>query len=306
MYKCFGCGKGGNSPIWFLVEKEQLKFPQAVEKLATDFNIPLEYEKETQENALKREQKDLHRDLLFFASNAYQLALTNENPAHPASAYVKSRFTPDDIIKWRIGWTTESWQFMTNVMRERGMVNDATDAGLLSFKQGAHSDFLKTRIVFPITDDNGRVIALSGRVLDDSKPKYINFAETPLFEKSKVLYGFNYARKAISTRKMAWLTEGYTDVIAMHRNGIENTVATLGTSLSDHQCLQLKRLCSKITLLRDSDKAGTNAMFKENGDLEKLLHHGFEVSVCLLPDKHDPDSFLKTLETETPNETKSP
>lgn len=290
-FKCFGCGAGGDG-ISFIKQVEHTDFMGAVELLARKFNVPTEYTRTYDAEAYKAKRAELKtlRDHLQAAQQHFALSLQ----AHPeAQQYLHGRGYDDDIIaKWQLGFAPNEWRILTERYRNTGHLPQAVSLGLVREDDDKMYDAYRNRITFPIVDEHGELLSFGGRALvkDDKTPKYLNGPQSPLYNKSAVLYGLYQAIPGIKRTGYAILTEGYTDVISMHHAGADNTIASCGTALTDEHCILLKRYTQHICIIRDADEAGLRATGK---DLELLLKHGFKVEVASLPDGQDPDDYAK-------------
>ncbi|MGB1300371.1 MAG: DNA primase, partial [Pseudoalteromonas tetraodonis] len=300
IYKCFSSGTGGNNPVKFIMQKENLPFPEAVKVVGEICNIPIEYdENETPEAAKRRteaiEQKTELGKIMEVAVMLFHRKLLETPKDHVAGVEVffKRQLTEDEADLWKIGYAPGG-RFLREVMAEKGMVKPGQELSLL----GEKGDKFQERIVFPIQDEFGNYVGVAGRDIkneldQDGKakwPKFLNPSETKLYDKSRVLYGLNFAKHQMAKTGTAYLTEGYNDVIAMHRAGITNTVASCGTALADGQIKLLKRFAKNVVLLYDGDKAGVAAIVRA---LPLLLQQGLQVQVCILPEGEDPDSYIR-------------
>lgn len=304
IYKCFGCGKGGNRPINFVMEVANLPFVQACEELANKTGTTIEYERyDSDEYKAKAEQKADYYKINEAAAIRYAKQLPDINPTHPANKMLFDRWatiaTHEQIIelvtKWQIGYAPDSWDFMTKSVNEKALTESALTLGLIHHKNGKHFDTYRHRLMFPIHNNNGQIVGFGGRDLPPmpgkeatKTAKYINSSDSEIYNKSQTLYGLYHAKKAIQDQGFVYLTEGYTDVISFHLAGLSNTVATCGTALTAEQATILKRYTSCVVLAYDGDKAGKAAIFKA---MDVLIPLGFDVHVLALPEGQDPDSF---------------
>lgn len=297
IYKCFGCGAGGGS-VKFVMELERKNFPEAIEFLAEMFNIPIEKTNEKVDEAVVEIREGIMK-VNAFALKKYtgqtDFILSTPDgqaPAHGHLNYIKERFTKEDIAQWQIGYAPDDAKFLTTPVINAGLFEFGKECGLIGEKDGQGYDKLRNRVIFPIQNRNGECIGFGARVIDDTEKKYakyLNSSDSVVYNKSRVLYGLNFAAKKIAAEKNAYLVEGYTDVIAMHRQGYENTVASCGTALTGEHCLMIKKYCNSVTVLRDADAAGLKAAVR---DVELLVAHNFKVEVVLLPEGEDPDSYF--------------
>lgn len=297
LYKCFGCGEGGNSPVQFLMDHKGLSYPEALEEVARIGGITVEYERNRAEYS--EQQKQIHdrkkqaTELMQQVIRVYQ---PDELELYDTIDCFGKQYKPQTIAIWGIGYAPDG-----NIIKNLAKANDLDvqllcDIGILkSSDRGGHYDFYRDRLLFPIHDHRGRVVAIGGRKsnldTDPKNPKYINSPETLIYNKSETLYGLHINKRGIHKAQQAILVEGYTDVITMHEYGFDNAVASCGTALTTEQVKLLKRYTDQVLVLRDGDQAGHDAAVK---DVETLILAGIHhVKVCLMKDKEDPDSFLR-------------
>ena len=291
IWKDFGSGKGGTSIIDFIQEYKGVDFLEAVKIACETLNVPIEYEKETDEQKEKRTQKQSLTQILKKTAEIYRQNFVSLPPESEAKKYMLSRNFTDEIVdNFGIGYALAG---LYEAFKEQAIVSDGEALGLLrKNNQGNYYDFFKGRIIFPICDKYGHCVGFGGRILtnDKKQPKYINSAESDLFDKSNLLYGFHLARNTIANTGEVYLVEGYTDVMRMHQIGFTNTIATLGTALTPQHLAQLKKLCRKVIIFRDSDSAGRSAAER---DLQLILQAGLFAELVVFPseDKEDPDSI---------------
>lgn len=291
IWKDFGSGKGGTSIIDFIQAYKGVDFLEAVKLACETLNIPIEYEKETDEQKEKRTQKQSLTQILKKTAEIYRQNFVSLPPESEAKKYMLSRNFTDEILdNFGIGYALAG---LYEAFKEQAIVSDGEALGLLrKNNQGNYYDFFKGRIIFPICDKYGHCVGFGGRILtnDKKQPKYINSAESDLFDKSNLLYGFHLARNTIANTGEVYLVEGYTDVMRMHQIGFANTIATLGTALTPQHLAQLKKLCRKVIIFRDSDSAGQTAAER---DLQLILQAGLFAELVVFPseDKEDPDSI---------------
>lgn len=302
IYKCFGCGKGGNS-VNFVMEHEHLSYPEALRWLAKKYNIEIVEEKKTDE----QQERDNERESLFLVSGFAQkhytknLHETEEGRAIGLSYFRERGFRPDIIEKFQLGYSPDQWRDLTDAAVGAGYkLEYLVKAGLTiqnEENKDKYFDRFKGRVIFPIHNTSGRVIGFGGRTLltDKKVAKYINSPETEIYHKSNVLYGLYFAKKQIIQDDVCYLVEGYTDVTSMHQAGIENVVASSGTSLTVEQIRLIRRYTSNITILYDGDPAGIKASFR---GIDLILEEGMNVRVLLFPDNDDPDSYSKKVSNE--------
>ena len=258
IFHCFGCGEGGNV-IHFLMKIENISFVEAVEKLAENAGVMLP--KPSRHDSEEYAQKARQREVLCEMNNeAAQFFYTNLKSGKNAVEYLKKRqLDGSDAKRFFLGFAKDSWDALFNHLKEKGFKeSDILDAGLIkSSENGKYYDAFRNRVMFPIFDTKNRVIGFGGRVLDDSKPKYLNSPDSPVFNKSKNLYFLNVARKSRSDYVI--LVEGYMDVISLAKNGYLNTVATLGTALTSQQAKLIAGDFKEVVICYDSDEAGRKA-----------------------------------------------
>lgn len=291
IWKDFGSGKGGTSIIDFIQAYKGVDFLEAVKIACETLNIPIEYEKETDEQKEKRTQKQSLTQILKKTAEIYRQNFVSLPPESEAKKYMLSRNFSDEILdNFGIGYALAG---LYEAFKEQAIVSDGEALGLLrKNSQGNYYDFFKGRIIFPICDKYGHCVGFGGRILtnDKKQPKYINSPESAIFNKSELLYGFHLARNTIANTGEVYLVEGYTDVMRMHQIGFTNTIATLGTALTPQHLSQLKKLCRKVIIFRDSDSAGQTAAER---DLQLILQAGLfaELVVIQSESKEDPDSI---------------
>ena len=294
IYHCFGCGAGGNI-FKFIMEMEDLSFLDAIKILAAKCGVTLPAFKPGQTNA-KSNERDVLLNINQKAQSYFILSLMSKG-GEQAREYLNSRGLNDKklLADYSIGWATSGWTDTLHQLQnqEKFSKNDLSRAGLIKQKEGAGKnnfyDRFRGRIIFPLQDIHGNLIAFAGRVIGESEPKYLNSPETPLYIKGRHLFGFNRAKEAIRKQNKALIVEGYFDQMRAHQNGIRNTVATCGTALTLEQASLLKNHTKRATLIFDSDSAGQAATKK---GFEVLLKQGMSVDVLSLPSGHDPDSFI--------------
>lgn len=294
IYKCFGCGVGGD-PVKFLMELEQLSFPDAIRWIAAKYNIKLE---ETEVSAEVRQEIQARDSLLItndFARAFFEDQLYNTDEGKSIGlSYFRSRgFRREVMEQFGLGYAPASRDALRTAALAAGFkAEQLDDLGLVRNDR----DFFRDRVMFTIHNLAGKPIAFAGRILkkDVKAPKYINSPETEIYHKSSVLYGMYQARQAVRKEDRIYMVEGYTDVISLHQNGIRNVVATSGTSLTEGQAALVKRFTENVTLLYDGDKAGVKAALR---GLDVLLTNDLNVRVVVLPDGHDPDSYMQAVGT---------
>ena len=288
IYKCFGCGESGNV-ITFVMKNKNMNFVDAVKYLADRANILLEDENRVNPTAKKKE-------LLYKVNvEAGRFFYSNLKSNKMALEYFLNRGIRQDTIKrFGLGYAKDSWNSLLFHLRKLGFNdNILLEAGLVltSEKTGNKYDRFRNRVMFPVFDYRGKVIGFGGRVLDDSKPKYLNSPETLVFQKGTNLYGLNFAIKSNMKERYFIMVEGYMDLISLHQYGITNVVASLGTALTVNQARLLKRYADKVIISYDADVAGQTATMR---GLEILKNAGFDVRVLSIPQGKDPDEYVRS------------
>jgi DNA primase len=294
IYKCFGCGRAGNV-ITFLMEHENMSYPESLLFLADKYQIEVKETKTTVEDELVKDAKESLYVLNDFAEKYFQDKLQNtEDGQHIGLAYFTERgFSKKTVEKFKLGFAPNINDSFYQYATENGYKPEIlTENGLIKKSNDKYFDFFRDRVIFPIHNLSGKVIAFAARTLRQDKkiPKYVNSPESIIYNKSKVLYGMFFARQAIRKERECFVVEGYTDVISLHQGGIENVVASSGTSLTEQQVYLIKRFTENVTMLFDGDEAGLNAALR---GVEKILEAGLNVNVVMLPENEDPDSYLK-------------
>ncbi|MFJ5715402.1 DNA primase [Neobacillus sp. NPDC093127] len=294
IFHCFGCGAGGNV-FSFLMELEGISFQEAAIKLAAKVNIDLEINLSSVHGEKKVSEEfqamlDAHELLQKF----YHHLLVNTKEGQHALEYLLERgFTRESIDKFQIGYSLNSWDFVYKFLSKRDFSSEWMEkAGLIIRRErdGTYFDRFRDRIMFPIHDRNGKTIAFSGRTLGHDEPKYLNSPETAIFNKSKILYNYHLAKPSIKKLQHAVLFEGFADCIAADRSGVENGIATMGTSLTDEHITLLRQSVQSVTICYDSDKAGIEAAFRAGNHLNNA---GFQIKVAMMADGLDPDDYIK-------------
>ena len=293
IYKCFGCGKGGG-PVQFVMEHDQMSFPEAIRALASKYNITVEQdnkEDQAKYEALKKVEESYHL-INAFANEYFRSNLRdNDEGKRIGLSYFKERgFLMSTIDKFDLGYAVKKRDALVEAATEKHYNTDfLKELGLMNSRG---SDFFRDRVMFPIHSVSGKVIAFAGRTLskEKSQPKYINSPETAIYNKRKVLYGIHLAKGSIRKLDNCFIVEGYTDVISLSQNGVENVVASSGTALTSGQLRLLKRFTDNVTFLYDGDAAGVKAAMR---GLDLALENDMNVSLVLLPEGEDPDSFIR-------------
>jgi DNA primase len=294
IFYCFGCHKGGDV-FKFLMEFEAIDFVEAVRRLAERARIPLEFERgagEQQSRHLKEQLLQVHEQI----TQRWQTALTNEAGGQVARDYLATRGVGEEAVKlFRLGYAPDAWDDTVNWSRSKNYDLPLIEkAGLILKKEGTdrYYDRFRGRLIFPICDEQGRVVGFSGRLLsaDAKAAKYVNSPETPIFIKSKIFYGLDKSKRALLESEYVVVCEGQLDLIACYMAGVQNLVAPQGTAFTAEHARILKRYVSEVVLCFDSDEAGQTAAVRA---LDHLLAAGLAVRVAVVPAPHDPDSFIR-------------
>jgi len=294
IYKCFGCGKGGN-PVNFIMEHENLSYYEALRYLARKYNIEIvEHEISPEEIAIKNERESLLIVTDYAGKYFHDILQNHVEGKAVGQAYFTERGIREDMIrKFQLGYSPDKRDAFTETAIKNGYKSEyLVKSGLTIEKENSRFDRFAGRVMFPIHDLAGKVIGFGGRILksDKNAAKYINSPESEIYHKSRILYGIYHAKKSIVQNDRSYLVEGYTDVISLHQAGIENVVASSGTSLTDDQIRLIKRFTNNITILYDGDPAGIKAAIR---GIDMILEQGLNLKVVLLPEGEDPDSFSK-------------
>lgn len=294
IYKCFGCGKGGDV-VSFVEEYEKFSFVEAIRWLATFYHIDLVETEDTNEVKQVRQVEESLRILNEFATNYFQnnLSQSEEGQLIGASYFRERGFTEHTIQKFKLGYALDQRDAFLQAAIQHGFTQDILEkSGIVKFKDGSAYDNYRGRVIFPIFSNTGKVLGFGARILkkNDRAPKYVNTPENELYVKNKVLYGLYQSRQPISQLNECLLVEGYTDVISLHQSGIENVVASSGTSLTIGQLKLISNLTKNLTILYDGDAAGIKAAVR---GLEMALVENFTIRIVLLPEGEDPDSFVQ-------------
>jgi DNA primase len=294
IYKCFGCGKAGNS-VNFVMEHEKFTYPEALRYLAKKYHIDIKEEEETAEQLAEKSVREALFIVNEFARKYFSEQLFHSDEGRSVGlSYFRNRGMSDDIIrKFQLGYCPTGWENFTKEAITNGFSAEILEkAGLSKNRDGHLYDAYRERVIFPIHSQSNRVIGFGGRIMtaDKNKPKYINSPENDVYNKSKSLYGISFAKSSISAKDNCYLVEGYFDVISLHQAGIENVVASSGTSLTEDQIRLIKRYTQNITILYDGDPAGIKASFR---GIDMILQQGMNVKVVLFPDGEDPDSYTQ-------------
>lgn len=296
IFKCFGCGKGGNA-VNFIMEHENLSYPEALKWLAKKYHIDVIEQEETEEEKHQKDERESLMIVSSFAQKYFTRFLWEENEGRTIGlSYFRERSFRDDILKkFEVGYAPDGKTPFTDAAQKEGYKIDFLEkTGLTIKRDNWLRDRFAGRVIFPIHNIAGRVIAFGGRILKEDKntAKYLNSPESEIYHKSKVLYGIFQAKREISKTDRCYLVEGYTDVLSMHQAGIENVVASSGTALTVEQIRLIKRFTPNITIIYDGDDAGIKASLR---GIDLVLEEGMNVKVLLLPNGEDPDSFAKKM-----------
>ena len=300
IYKCFGCGKGGNS-INFIMEIEHYNYPEALKFVAKKYNIEIEEEELSSEQVERANEKDSLFIVSNYAKEYFQDVLWNtEEGKSVGLSYFKERgFTEETIKKFELGYSPKAKDAFSKAAIKKAYDKEIlVSSGLSLINESSDQivDRFKERTMFPIQSYSGRTLGFGGRAFNpNAKAKYLNSPETLIYHKSKVLYGLNYSKNAIGKEGICYIVEGYTDVISMHQNGIENVVSASGTALTLEQIKLINRLANNVVLLFDGDNAGIKATYKS---INMILKEGMNVKIAAFPKGEDPDSFSKKLSTD--------
>ena len=293
MYHCFGCGVSGNV-ITFVMEYENYSFREAVEMLADRSGVKLPKMEYSKEAKAKADRKAALLEINKLAANYFYYQLKQPQGKIGYDYLVKRKLTDETIRRFGLGFSNKISDDLYRYLKSKGYEDELLkDTGLVTIEERGARDKFWNRVMFPIMDVNSRVIGFGGRVLGDGEPKYLNSPETMLFDKSRNLYGLNYART--SRKKYMMLCEGYMDVISMHQAGYTNAVASLGTALTEQHAALLKRYTDQVILTYDSDGAGTKAALRA---IPILKEAGISVKVLDMKPYKDPDEFMKNLGRE--------
>jgi len=294
IYKCFGCGKGGDS-VHFIMDHEKYSYPEALKFLANKYNIEVEETVQSPQNIEAQNARESLYIVSEYAANYFANELwTGEDGRAIGLSYFKERGFREDILKkFQLGYSPDSWDALIQSAVSAGHKEEYLEKTGLAIRndKGRLYDRFRGRVLFPIHNFTGRIIGFGGRTLktDKNVPKYVNSPESDIYHKSNVLYGLFHAKKAIRDADNCYLVEGYADVLAVHQAGIENVVASSGTSLTTEQIRLIGRFSENVTILYDGDAAGIKASLR---GLDMILEEGLNVKVVLFPDGHDPDSYM--------------
>lgn len=296
IFKCFGCGKGGNS-VNFIMELEQLSYPDALRWLAKKFHIEIEEKEESQEEKALKDERESMMIVSAFAQKYFSRFLLTENEGRTIGlSYLRERGIRDDIItKFELGYCPDGKDLFTQAATREGYKMEFLEKTGLTIKRDDWvRDRFGGRVIFPVHNVAGRVIAFGGRTLTNDKKvaKYLNSPESDIYHKGRTLYGIYQAKRDITRLDKCYLVEGYTDVLSFHQAGIENVVASSGTSLTIDQIRLIRRFSPNITIVYDGDDAGIKASLR---GIDMVLEEGINVKVLPLPRGEDPDSFARSM-----------
>ena len=292
IFKCFGCGRGGNS-VQFVMEHEGSSFPESIRYLAQKFNIELEETGGSEQYAVENQERDSLFLINKFAAEYYHKALSeNEEGKSIGISYFKERgYNQQTLEKFQLGYAPDLKEGMVAAARQAQYQEELVrQLGLITKND---RDFFRDRVMFPLHNLSGKVAGFAGRTMlsNPKVPKYINSPESLIYNKSKFLYGLYFAKQAIRKEDLCYIVEGYTDVITLHQNGVENVVASSGTALTEDQIRLIKRYSRNICLLFDGDPAGLKAATR---GIDMILEEDMNVAIVVLPESEDPDSWMKS------------
>jgi DNA primase len=299
IFKCFGCGKGGNA-VNFLMEHEQITFVDAIKSLGRKFHIHIEEKEPSPEELLHQNERESMMVVTEYAAKYFSQTLYETDEGQSVGlGYFRQRGFRDDIIKkFQLGYSPEQRDAFTKQAQLHGYkIEFLEKTGLSIVRDDYKADRFRGRVIFPIHSLSGKVIAFGGRVLktDAKTAKYLNSPESEIYHKSRILYGIYQARQEMVRQDRTYLVEGYTDVLSFHQSGITNVVASSGTALTVDQIRLMARFTPNITIIYDGDPAGIKASIR---GIDLVLEEGMNVKVLLLPEGEDPDSFAKKLGKE--------
>lgn len=295
IFHCFGCGAGGNA-ITFVMDIDNLTFQEALSKLGSRVGVELDIEPQAGQSKIISKEEARMKEAHIFAMNYYHHLLLNTEEGEKALLYLEERgFSRELIEQYKIGWSLPNWDALTKLLERKGFVPvEMVECGLLIKKENKNEYFdrFRERIMFPVQDEAGQTIAFSGRVLntETQDAKYMNSPESPIFQKSKVLYNLDVSRPIIRKKSKVIVMEGFMDVIAAAKAGIMNTVATMGTALTKEHIHKIKRLTDTVTLCYDGDAAGFEAAKRA---AQLLMQEKIKTEIAILPNQMDPDDFVQ-------------
>jgi len=295
IYKCFGCGKAGDN-IQFIMDIEGLGYLEAIAHLGKKYGIEIELEESSNEVDQAQNERESLYIVLNFAKNYFKEALKSSEGNAIGLSYFKERgFSPEIIEKFELGYSMDIWDGLLKSAKENNYNEDLLEkAGLIIRNENKTYDRFRARVIFPIHNISGRVIAFGARILktDKNQPKYLNSPETGVYHKSDILYGLHQAKQSIRQEQNCFLVEGYTDVVSLQQAGIENVVASSGTSLTSGQIKLIGRYSKDITVLYDGDNAGIKASLR---GIDMILEEDLNVKAVVFPEGEDPDSYVKKI-----------
>jgi len=296
IFKCFGCGKGGNA-VNFIMELEQLSYPDALRWLAKKFHIEIEEKEESQQEKALKDERESMMIVSAFAQKYFSRFLLKENEGRTIGlSYIRERGIRDDIItKFELGYCPDGKDTFTQAAQREGYKMEFLEKTGLTIKRDDWvRDRFGGRVIFPVHNVAGRVIAFGGRTLTNDKKvaKYLNSPESEIYHKGRTLYGIYQAKRQMTVQDKCYLVEGYTDVLSFHMAGIENVVASSGTSLTIDQIRLIRRFTPNITIVYDGDDAGIKASLR---GIDMVLEEGINVKVLPLPRGEDPDTFARSM-----------
>lgn len=299
IYKCFGCGKGGNA-VNFIMEHEQLSYVEALRWLAAKYNIIIEERELSEQEKQEKSERESMLIVTKYAEDFFvdQLLHTDEGKSVGLGYFHHRGLDTATIEKFGLGYCPEAWDAFTKTALEKGYKKEfLVKTGLTIESERGLFDRFRARVMFPIRDLAGKIIAFGGRIMTNDKKsaKYLNSPESEIYHKSRTLYGIFFAKKSIVQHNRCYLVEGYLDVISFHQKGIENTVASSGTSLTIEQIRLIRRLTPNVTIIYDGDAAGIKASLR---GIDLVLEEGLNVRVVSLPEGEDPDSYAQAHSTE--------
>lgn len=295
-FHCFGCGESGDV-FSFVMKFHHMEFPEALKLLAQKYHVDLPERQLTEVEQAQLRQREVLYEANEAAATFYQQCLDNVKIGKTARVYLDQRGVPASLIQhYRLGWAPDpeqaSWSHLTDHLLAQGLSSEAVEAAGLAVRndRGGYYDRFRSRVMFPITDMTGRIVAFGGRILGDGKPKYMNSPESPVFDKSRLLFGLYQHREAIRKQRRALVVEGNFDLLLLAVHGIDHVVAPLGTALTRNHIHSLRGYASEVVLLFDADAAGLKAAMRS---VPFFLAEQVECRVALLPSGHDPDSYVR-------------
>ena len=293
LFHCFSCGTGGDI-IGFHMKYNNLDFVSALKELADIAGVKIP---SRQNNTKAKSNTDIYFKINAFTHKLFLRNLLQTEEGKKASAYLLERGINTDIIKqFGLGYSMNTWNDLCDRMKEKNVpLKQAKELGLIIESAKAKSGFydrFRGRIIFPIFDLNNKICGFGGRTLFDDDPKYLNSPESPVYNKSSILYGLSETRNDIRKENSVIIVEGYLDLLSLYQHGIKNVVATLGTALTSDHAKLLKRFCENMVIIYDGDKSGVNASLRA---LDVFLKHGITPSVVALPEDEDPSSLISKI-----------